>query len=414
MTTGKEVIKVIISHSIKFVAFLLISYWFLYPNGLIVQFLNVDLSFLILPLVILSTALYASAIINAIFTLKIAKIIGNALKGLAIALAIYLLIPCLGRFLMSRALLDILSSLNYWLLLFMLTVIFNNIARSLADLYHEPLLEISSTSLFLFLTGFLLNNILSILILYLPPPIDKFPPEIFFWSFIVAAVISLFSILRNFPNPYLHFIGVKVGSNIAGITLLSILTLTYFSVLRPYITKYFPYIANVISLIEWGVVCLSFWVFYRNLRNQVNKFLMEPLHIGNWTTLRQEIEHHVDLEQINVSKIVEEFINCGVKDGIITHIVSVMLSNGVSEEKIRGIVRRLIEYQDIPYPKIRLSPWIKRVDEENKMRRKDVLQKMLLEIELEIKTTKQPPEIKYSGEASKYIIEMKGARKGEM
>jgi hypothetical protein len=284
----------------------------------------------------------------------------------------------------------------------------------LADLYHEPLLEISSTSLFLFLTGFLLNNILSILILYLPPPIYKFPPEIFFWSFTVAAVISLFSILRNFPNPYLHFIGVKVGSNIAGITLLSILTLTYFSVLRPYITKYFPYIANVISLIEWGVVCLSFWVFYRNLRNQVNKFLMEPLHIGNWTTLRQEIEHHVDLEQINVSKIVEEFINCGVKDGIITHIVSVMLSNGVSEEKIRGIVRRLIEYQDIPYPKIRLSPWIKRVDEENKMRRKDVLQKMLLEIELEIKTTKQPPEIKYSGEASKYIIEMKGARKGEM
>jgi len=379
MATGKKVIKDIVSHSIKFAAFLLTSYWLLYPDGLISQFLNVNLSFLLLPLIILSTALYVSAVINAIFISRITEIIGKALEGLSIALAIYLLTPRLAS--------DLLSSLNYWLLILALTAIFNYVTNSLADLYHEPLLNVFSTSLSLFLAGFSLSNILAVFAQYLPPPLENFPPEIVFWGFTAAAAVSTVSIFRNFSNPYLHFLGVKIDSNIAGITLLLILTLTYFSALRPYVMSYLTPIP--VSLIEWGVICLSFWLFYRNLRSQVNKRLTEPLRVGDWTKLRQEVEYHVDSEQVNVADLVGEFVDYGIKDGIITYLVSVMLSNGVSEDNVRGIVRRLIEYEDIPYPKICLKPWINGIDEENKRRRRDLLQEILSEIEREIKAAER-------------------------
>jgi len=379
MRLDEGAIRAITSRSIGLVALLSISYWLFCPSGLIAQTLSVDVSFLMLPIAISSAMFYVSAIIKAIFTSKTMGVASDALKRLAIVLAMYLIA-------MQWAF-DVLASILFWTFVIVLTTIFNRVMASLADLYKEPLLNMSSTALSLFITGLSLSNVLAALLPYIPS-LFKALSEATFWAFTIAAVASSLSIFRYSPNPYLRTLSIKIGSNIARMTLLIFSVLMYFLTLRPHIVRLPTPIP--VDLIEWGVICFSLWLFYRSLKGQVNKYLAEPLEIGDWAKLVQEIEHVIDTEQVIFADLVKEFIDHGVKDGIIARLVSIMLLNGLNEESIRGVVKKVLEYQDIPYPRIRLAQWIKGIDEENKRRRRDLLKAILAEVGQEIKSTKSP------------------------
>lgn len=367
IATSKKVINEIILNTVKLIAALLILYWSLQPEGLITQFLGKDLSFLLPSIIVLSIILYISSLIETIFIMRIAEIFCNALNGLAVALALHL-------FNLTPLAPDLLYSMDYWLFACILIAIFNYVAKSLAELYHEPLVSIFSTSLSLFLFGFSFSNILAVLIvpLSLPPETSIF----LFWSFTAAAIIFWLTAFRNFSNPYLRYLGEKIDSHIASIIFLLILIQIYFTILRPYIISH-SHLFVPASLIEWGVICLSFWLFYRNLKKQVKEHLTEPLNLGCWTMLKQEISHQIDPEQRSTANLVEEFIEYGTKDGIITQLAAIMLLNGVKEEYVRHIVKKILDFHEVPYPKICLKPWLKGIDEENKRRRKELMEEIV-------------------------------------
>ncbi|MBS7607535.1 hypothetical protein KEJ14_06860, partial [Candidatus Bathyarchaeota archaeon] len=91
MATRKKVIKNIILQTVKLIVALLILNWLL-QSGPAAQFLDldIDLSPLLPSITILSLILYISSLIQTIFVMRIAEIIGYALNGLAVALALYL------------------------------------------------------------------------------------------------------------------------------------------------------------------------------------------------------------------------------------------------------------------------------------------------------------------------------------
>jgi len=92
----------------------------------------------------------------------------------------------------------------------------------------------------------------------------------------------------------------------------------------------------------------------------------------------------MDQEQIDVSQLTEDFIEDGIKEGILVYITSVLLMNDVEREAIEKMVSRLVNYQDIPHPKIALHWRLKGVEAENKKRRKELLQKVLDEAQSEV------------------------------
>lgn len=373
MAAHKKIIKDIILHTVKLTIVLLSFQWALQPQGPVAQFLGKDLSYLLPPIFVLSIILYISSIIRTIFAMKIAEIVGYALNGLALALALYLII-------LTPLAPKLLYLMNFWLFICMLIVIFNYVAKSLADLYHEPVLGILSNSIALFLTGITLSNILTILMspLSLPPKVSEFIPIIIFWTFTATSILLTATLLKYFPNPYLHYFGEKISSNITGITFLLILVPTYFFILKPYILSYYyRFIPMPIDIFEWGMICFLFWLFYNNIKGQVSKRFSEQLNLGDWTRLEQEIEHRIDLEQRNIANLVEEFVEYGMKDGIITYLTSIMLLNGVKETYIRGIIKKVLDFQETPYPKICLRSWIARIDEENRRRRMKLIEEVL-------------------------------------
>lgn len=372
MATRKKVIKNIILQTVKLIVALLILNWLL-QSGLAAQFLDldIDLSPLLPSITILSLILYISSLIQTIFVMRIAEIIGYALNGLAVALALYL-------FNLTPLVPEPLPSINFWLFIFMLIIILNYVAKSLADLYHEPIIGVFSTSVLLFFTGLSLTNILTILMsrLTLSPNISDIIPGLIFWSFTATAIIFPASSFRCSPNPYLHYFGEKVGSHVTSIIFLLILIQIYFAIVRPNLISQSNLLLPI-ELVEWGVICLSFWLFYRNLKKQVGKHLTEPLKLGDWTMLKQEIEYYTDLEQLNIASLVKEFIEYGVKDGIITQLTSVMLLSGFKETHIRYIIKKILDFHDIPYPKICFRSWLKGIDEENKRRREELIREIL-------------------------------------
>jgi hypothetical protein len=372
---GQErTVRDLIVRSIALAAFVSISYWLLLPGGFASRLLGIDLFFLFFPVAISSAIFYLSSIVKLIYASKLAEVASGVLRKLAILLAIYLIL--------AQWISGIWSSVFLWIFIIVFVMLFYHFMSLLAKLYGEPLLEILSKAISLFFSGISVSNALTPLLSNTPPPLKAFP-EVAFWTFTVSAAASLISIFIYFPNPYLQFIGTKIGSKIAWIMALIFLALTYFFIYRPQIAEAVPI---SISLIEWGIICLSFLILYMVLKGQVDMYLAEQLRLGNWTKLVQEIDHRVDPEQVSLADLIREFIDHGVKDGIITRLISIMLLNGLSEGSIRSVVRRILEHQDIPYPRLRLAQWIRGIEEENKKRRMNLLKTLLEEIEREVKT----------------------------
>lgn len=339
-------------------------------GGFISNLLGVDLSFLIEVLTVPVILFFASSLLGALMASRLIKIVSNALGGLSLALAVYLFID-LAPITPIRQLLPV----NQWLLMIMLAIIFGYVAVSFSDLYHEPLIGDASTSILIFLVGFALTNIVSLARFRMPFGLSEVLPKVVFWGFTATALVSLLSLLRNLSNPYLHYLGRKVKSNISSILLLLLFALAYFSAIRPYILGNFN-LPIPIQLIEWSILCLSFLLFYRGLNGYVKGYLTENLHLGNWTRLAQRIEHFIDPEHLNLAGVIRDFIEHGRKDGIIAYIASIMLTNGVSIEAIREVIADIVEFRDMPYPKICLRPWIKGIDEENRRRRIKLLEEV--------------------------------------
>ncbi|MEM2661203.1 MAG: hypothetical protein QXS74_07785 [Nitrososphaeria archaeon] len=373
MEMREKIIKGIILQIIKSAISFLVLSWIIMPGGLANQFLGLDLELHhLLPSVTILLLIFCfSSIVQNIFAIPIAKILGNALNALAFTLAFYL-------FNLTPLAPEILSSINLLLFVFILTAILSYVAKSLASIYHEPLIGIFSISILLPFAGIFFSHVSKILIssFLLPSSI----PGIVFWSFIIASIINFHvALFRYFPNPYLHHLGIKVSSNIIIIIFFLILIQTYFSFLRPSIISN-VYLPIPINLIEWGALCIVFFFFYEDLKIQVRKHLTESLNLGSWTTLKQEIQYHTDIEQLNIANLIKEFIECGIRDGLITNLTLFMFLNGFEENYIRNIIKKILDFQEIPYPKIRLNLWLKGIDNENKIRRRELVKELLNDI----------------------------------
>jgi len=363
------IVNKIASRTVLIIVLALSSYWFLHPQGLIFQVFNKDLSFLLSPILVASIIFYLSSLISVIFTGRIINIITSSLKGFSTAFMFFLLIS-------NPPTSEALRPIGFWLLICALIVIFHHVVSSVAQLYHEPLPKVFATSLSLFAGGLALSQVTPLIPISLPWNLGSSLDKIVLLGFALASIASLFGVFKDFSNPYLRYLGEKLGSNLFSVLELAIFVLLYFFNIRSYLIDMYP-VYIPLPLIEWGVVCMISWSLYRKLKHETKVSLSEPLKLGDWTRLQQKVGYHMDQELIDVSKLTEEFVEDGAKEGILVYITTVLLMNNVEQEAIEKVVSKLVDYQDTPYPRIALSWGLKGVEEENKERRTQLLQAVL-------------------------------------
>lgn len=384
MNVRRNVIRDIILQTVKLIVILLIFTQALQPNGIIARLLGIstDLSPLLPTVIVFSLILYVSSIIQKLFLLKIKEVLNMVFNGLAIATATYL-------FNQTPWTPEIFRAINFWVYIFMLSLIFYGAAKSLSSLYNEPLIHILSASVFFIVIGVSSSMILTTIISHfaLHAPFGKIIANAISLSCTVAAIIFPLSLLKYSRNPYLHYLGGMIESRINRIFLLLLLLQLYFEVLRPQIVSS-ARLSMPLELIEWGALCFSIGIFYLNLRSQVSKRIIEPLNLGKWTILRQEIEYRTDPEQLNLAALIEEFIELGIREGLIAYLALLMFQNNLPLKFIKNIIRKVLDFKEVPYPRIFPESWHSAIDEENKRRRRKLLEEVLDEIEQYLKMRK--------------------------
>jgi len=327
-------------------------------NGEITQGSGIDVAYFVLPLIIASIILYGIAVADALFMGEAFQVLIRGILVFTVGLFFSLLIlfsPYSGA-----------QTLGSWFLLSVVVIVTAYILSGLGRVHKISSVRLISLSIALMILG-------CISLFELGSPFGY----VIFGSFAISSGVCLLNLLSNSKNTYLRHIGQRAGSlpTILAVFLLSMFLLFYTLEIRPLLASAFSY---YLLPFEWSVVCAVCILFYLNARTYVSQSLTEDLVLGKWTKLFQRIEKKKN-ELGGISKMVEKFIDGGSKEGIIVYLTSTLIENQASPWQTEAVIKELINYQDLPPPKLALLSRFEQVEQENRVRRRNVLQKTLME-----------------------------------
>jgi len=341
-------------------------------SNIIQQAVNMELSFLFYPIIAASTALYSASILNLFLAGELACIMVSSTRILAATLFFSIIFansPTPQSF----------RPLGFWLLMAALTIIVVRVAGSVSKYYGGVILKTFIESPCIFIVGYVLSRVLSILVGNSNMEFLKSAclPEKIYYSFLALSILSILGIFQNSRDPYFSYIGKKFGGlfgKTSTFTLIMLL-LFYFSDFRPIVANLFP---NYIVVIEWTAVCLAAFAIYRRMRAYVSKRLTEDLRLGKWTTHVQRIFHEKG-KVVEASKVAEKFVESGLKGGILSCLIAALVENEVPASTIESIIGELADYEDDYHPKLTLKWELENLEMKSKRRRMEVLVSTLIQ-----------------------------------
>jgi hypothetical protein len=77
---------------------------------------------------------------------------------------------------------------------------------------------------------------------------------------------------------------------------------------------------------------------------------------------------------------VHGFLEDGSKEGILVNLISGLAENGVTPFRIEAVVGELVEYDDVPEPRLMFNWTQKNLERQNRLRRLNVLHSTLEEV----------------------------------
>lgn len=334
------------------------------------QIFNVDISFTILPLIIASTIIYLVAIVEVFLTGELSQALSRGILGFAVGLFLSMVV-------MSAPELKDYQPLGFWILLADIIIVIAYTSSSISKSYHVNILKILPISVALMILGYISSQIITLLSQHAT---IQFPPSletIISYSFVATSALCLLGLFSGSRSPYLSYVGKKFSSalGLATIFAVALLLLFYSLDLRPVIAGFY---SNYLLPVEWGAVLVTSYALYRNAKSYVAKSLAEDLSLGKWTRLIQKIVQKKDKVE-EVSKIVKDFVDEGDKEGVLVYLTSALFENQASTSETVAAISKIVKYQDIPASKLAFLSKLENREQENKIRRKDILYQTLID-----------------------------------
>ena len=340
-------------------------------SNIIQQTANIEPSFLFYPIIATSTALYSASILDLFLTGELACIMVSSIRILAATLFFSIIFA-------NSPTPQAFHPLGFWLLMATLTIIVVRVAGPVSKYYGGAILKTFIESPCIFIVGYALSRVLSILVISSNVEFVKsaYLPEKIYYSFLALSLLSILGVFQNSTDPYLSYIGKKFGK-LSGRTstfILIILLLFYFCNFRQIVANLLP---NYIVVIEWAAVCLAAFATYRRMRAYATKRLTEELRLGKWTVHVQKIFHEKG-KVMEASKVAEKFVETGLKGGILSYLITALAENDVAASTIESIIGELADYEDDYHPKLTLKWELENLEMKSRRRRMEVLVSTLI------------------------------------
>lgn len=375
---------------------ILLTVWFLvlqqitFPLNVLGMSFQVNLSFLGLPLTTLLVFRYASLLIEKLIVGDIAQTVSEgldtlSLTGFAFFLSDWNFVPTWVK--------PIAGFFLFASFLSMLHKVIVQILRDINQLF-EPVI----TSIYILLVGYLGSNtwlqlypimastlsgstsgaLRLILETGLAEPINN----IIIVSTALTSLMALTGLGEDHPNSYLRFLSKTVGENLSRVTMINFAVLYYLFFVRNFLFIYSGVNTQFLTVGEWLLVCACFYIGYHNLKGYAETTLVQDDVTGAWRKHLQQVETVTDPQLEQLSKFVENFVDHGHKDDLVTHLSILLRESDLSMTQISQINGLLIGYQDTKAPRVGF-PWqLQNHKKYNLQRRKQVINTVLTSIKI--------------------------------
>ncbi|MCW4012520.1 MAG: hypothetical protein NWF07_05945 [Candidatus Bathyarchaeota archaeon] len=353
---------------------------------------QVDLSFLGLPLLTLLVLRFASLLVDNMLVGDIMEPLSEGLETLSIAGALYFIadwsaIPVWGKpiaaFLLYASILSTIQKI---------------VSVGVRDINH--LFEPIAMSIYILLVGYLGsqtwvslypalestiqgNPYLSVLQPILRAGLAEPVNNIIIIASALTSVMALTGLGANNPNSYLRYLSQTVGERLSTVALINFAALYYLLFIRHYLFELSGINPQFLMVGEWALICAAFYLGYRNLKDYAEKSLVRHDITGTWSKHMQQVETSTDPKLEHLSKLVEQFVDYGQRDELITHLTLLLYESDMPTTQITQIISLVTNYRDTKPPRIGF-PWqIENNRKFNQQKRKQVINTVLASIRLD-------------------------------
>jgi len=310
------------------------------PSGIVTSSLNIDLSYLMIPLVGFFVIRLGRKLSMLFFPRTAGKILNCILQGASISVIAYIFLLWLSHVqkLGSEVGLVIESIAGYFVLIIVGITVY-----TLSDVLAEE----DETKLFSPLTGAVGLVITGIAIYLVSKSFSKI------WSpmsnvgltimagLMVCSLSALAEYGERLSNRYISEISRLISSSGKWMFFLGALIFSYVFFIRGSIPDNFAYT----PLIEWGIVCLGAFWLYQWVRNSVNNMSVSQstIQVEKHT---QQVEEMVDTQIKNLGDIQKGFVENGRRPRLVVTLISMMIENGWARDSIVNTINPVVEYKE--------------------------------------------------------------------
>ena len=389
-------VKEIVLPSVIYVAFLTVTVWFLVVQETIIPLdklgydATLSLSFLGAPLIAFLSMKYSSVVADKLLVGRATDRLSEGLNTVAYTAFLYFaadwsLVPGwvkpVSAFLLY---VTIISALYGILSLYIrdINYIFEPMLTSIYMLFIGFLGSRTWLNVYPFFEDFVLNSpfsgiLLPIIRAGLAEPVNN----VIIVGTAITTVLSLTGVFKNHPNPYLDYLGSRIGGQMEKVALLN-LVIIYFFFVRGFLVELSGLNPQYIVIGEWIAICMGFYISYRSMKRYAEESLVRQDITGWWRRHLQQVNMHTDSQLDHLSDLVERFIVHGEKNEFIIHLTLLLRNSGLEVYAIKNALTPLLEYCDMEPPKIGLLWQADNMAKLNNQRRRKIVNTVLGSIQL--------------------------------
>jgi len=323
---------------------------------------------LFVPLLVGISFFYVAVIIGALFEGTINRVIISGLYagGFSSFIVVFMIIQPMSETTQVAGYLFMGSFAIY---------IIYTIISAISELRDQHYLKVIAGALSIFILGQVCVQLVNLYMIMPGVPESEqviLIKEMLNVGFGVASGITLVGIFRDSRNVYLAQFG-GVASNYFFVTALSLIGTLYLNFIGGRLTDVNPVIKQLSPYVEWtGVVIVGAFIF-TVMRRGMTESMMVPTELGEWGKHVQDTSSTKGKQLKDFTEIIQEFLEKAQKEQLIVKLFRFLNENRASEPEMGQCLKELIDYEDQKHPNFAKRGVSKKVDENNKERRMQVL-----------------------------------------
>jgi hypothetical protein len=339
------------------------------------QMASISLEIILIPLLASITIFYVASIVGIAFEGILAEVLAGTLyaAGFASFFALFLILqpgPSINQagYLLSAAFGVVLAY---------------NVVSTLARLRKSQALKAVAVSTTIYLEGQIALRLMSLLIgasgASMPPGLGEAIAEFLNLGITIAAVFTLFAASKDSGNAYLAALG-GIASNYLFSVSLSLIGALYYGFFLGGLSAFAPSIRNLSPYVEWTGICIFAAIIFTVMRRGMQGSIMVKNRLGEWRKHMQQVTTYKGDRFVGFTEVVDDFIEHGNREKLMVKLTLFLHENQAGDDEISGLLAELINYEDEKSPALSRTGSTEVLDNQNKLRRLDLLQKTIANI----------------------------------